>query len=54
MSSSSVNQKLSAIRELTGEAADSGPLDAQSAGGIRAVKGARQEGWRTGNWLTRE
>jgi site-specific recombinase XerD len=54
MSASSVNQRLSAIRKLAAEAADNGLLDAQVAGGIRAVKGARQEGRRTGNWLTRE
>ena len=54
MASSSVNQRLSAIRKLVGEAADNGLLDPQIAGGIRAVKGARQEGRRTGNWLTRE
>jgi site-specific recombinase XerD len=54
MSASSVNLRLSAIRKLAAEAADNGLLDAQVAGGIRAVKGARQEGRRTGNWLTRE
>lgn len=54
MSASSVNQRLSAIRKLAAEATDNGLLDAQVAGGIRAVKGARQEGRRTGNWLTRE
>jgi site-specific recombinase XerD len=54
MSSSSINQRLSAIRKLAGEAADNGLLDPQIAGGIRAVRGARQEGRRTGNWLTRE
>jgi site-specific recombinase XerD len=54
MSPSSVNLRLSAIRKLAAEAADNGLLDAQIAGGIRAVKGARQEGRRTGNWLTRE
>ena len=52
MSSSSINQRLSAIRKLAGEAADNGLLDAQIAGGIRAVRGARQEGRRTGNWLS--
>jgi site-specific recombinase XerD len=54
MSASSVNQRLSAIRKLAAEAADNGLLDAQVAGGIRAVKGARQEGRRAGNWLTRD
>jgi site-specific recombinase XerD len=54
MSASSINQRLSAIRKLAAEAADNGLLDAQVAGGIRAVKGSRREGRRTGNWLTRE
>jgi site-specific recombinase XerD len=54
MSSSSVNQRLSAIRKLALEAADNGALDPQIASGIRAIKGSRQEGRRTGNWLTRE
>ena len=54
MAPSSVNQRLSAIRKLAAEAADNGALDLQVANGIRAVKGARREGRRTGNWLTRE
>ena len=54
MASSSINQRLSAIRKLASEAADNGALDPQIAGGIRTVKGARREGRRTGNWLTRE
>lgn len=54
MAASSVNQRLSAIRKLAAEAADNGALDPTVANGIRAVKGARQEGRRTGNWLTRE
>src|SRR5215210_6238315 len=51
---SSVNQRLSAIRKLALEASDNGALDPQVASGIRAVRGARREGRRTGNWLTRE
>jgi integrase/recombinase XerD len=54
IAASSVNQRLSAIRKLASEAADNGALDPQVASGIRAVKGARSEGRRTGNWLTRE
>ncbi len=54
LSSSSINQRLSGIRKLAAEAADNGALDPQVASGIRAVKGARHEGRRTGNWLTRE
>jgi site-specific recombinase XerD len=53
MSAASVNQKLSAIRKLAEEAADNGALDSQIANGIKAVKGIRHEGTRTGNWLTR-
>lgn len=53
MAPSSINQRLSAIRKLALEAADNGALDPQAASGIRAVKGARREGRRTGNWLTR-
>jgi integrase/recombinase XerD len=54
MAPSSVNQRLSAIRKLALEAADNGVLDPHVASGIRTVKGARREGRRTGNWLTRE
>lgn len=54
MAPSSVNQRLSAIRKLAAEAADNGALDPQVANGIRAVRGARTEGRRTGNWLSRE
>jgi site-specific recombinase XerD len=54
MAPSSVNQRLSAIRRLATEAEDNGLLDPQLANGIRAVKGARREGRRIGNWLTRE
>src|SRR5918998_1786455 len=54
MAASSVNQRLSAIRKLAAEAADNGALNPHVANGIQAVKGARREGRRTGNWLTRE
>jgi site-specific recombinase XerD len=54
VSASSINQKLSAIRKLALEAADNGALDSQIANGIKAVKGVRQEGIRTGNWLTKQ
>ncbi|MCA1850206.1 MAG: site-specific integrase [Acidobacteria bacterium] len=52
MAPSSINQRLSAIRKLAAEAADNGALDPQIANAVRSVKGARQEGRRTGNWLT--
>jgi site-specific recombinase XerD len=54
VSAASINQKLSAIRKLALEAADNGALDSQIANGIKAVKGIRQEGIRTGNWLTKQ
>jgi integrase/recombinase XerD len=50
---SSINQRLSAIRKLALEAADNGKLDAQIANGVKSVKGVKQEGRRSGNWLTR-
>jgi site-specific recombinase XerD len=53
-SAASINQSLSAIRKLAGEAADNGALGNQIASGIKAVKGVRQEGTRTGNWLTKQ
>lgn len=54
LSASTINQRLSAIRKLAGEAADNGALDSQLANGIRAIKGIRQEGTRTGNWLSKQ
>jgi integrase len=54
LSASTINQRLSAIRKLAAEAADNGALDAQIANGIRAIKGIRHEGTRTGNWLGKQ
>lgn len=53
LSPSTINQRLCAIRKLAEEAADNGALDPHVANGIRAVKGVRQEGTRSGNWLTK-
>jgi site-specific recombinase XerD len=52
--SSSINQKLTAIRKLASEAEDNDWIDSRIANGIRAVKGVPQRGRRTGNWLTKE
>lgn len=52
-SSATINQALSAIRKLAVEADDNGAMDSKVANGIKAVKGVRQEGTRTGNWLTK-
>ena len=49
-----INQKLSAIRKLAAEAADNGLMDAQLANGVKALKGVKSAGVRTGNWLTRD
>lgn len=51
---SSLNQRLTAIRKLVQEAADNGALPESTANSIRTVKGIRQEGRRSGNWLTRD
>lgn len=52
-SPATINQRLSAIRKLAAEASDNGALDSQIANGIKAVKGIRHEGTRTGNWLAK-
>ncbi len=54
LSSSTINQKLSAIRKLAAEAEDNNLIDSRLANGIRAVKGVPLRGRRTGNWLTKE
>jgi integrase len=54
LSSSTINQRLSAIRKLAIEAADNGLIPPELAAAISRVKGAKQAGIRTGQWLTRE
>jgi site-specific recombinase XerC len=54
LASSSINQRLAAVRRLAYEAADCGLLSPELAAGIRRVKGAKQLGHRSGNWLTLE
>lgn len=54
LAAGTVNQRLAAVRRLAYEAADSGLLSPELAAGIRRVKGAKQLGARTGNWLTQE
>lgn len=51
---STVNLRLSAIRKLVQEAADNGLVDPALANGVKAVKGVKSAGVRSGNWLTRE
>jgi integrase len=45
---------LAAVRRISYEAADSGLLSPELAAGIRRVKGVKQLGSRSGNWLNRE
>lgn len=52
--SSSINQKLSAIRKLAVEASDNGLIDGQIASGVTRVKGVKSAGVRAGNWLTKD
>ena len=49
-----INQRLAAVRRLAHEAADSGLLSPELAAGIQRVKGAKQLGQRSGNWLSLE
>jgi site-specific recombinase XerD len=51
-SASTINVRLAAVRKLAGEAADNELLPMAIAQGIQHVKGAKQAGVRTGNWLT--
>jgi site-specific recombinase XerD len=51
---SSINQRLAALRKLAREAAANGWLDAETAAGIDQVPGVKQQGTRTGNWLTKQ
>ena len=49
-----INQRLAAVRRLAYEAADSGLLSPELAAGIRRLKGVKQLGSRSGNWLNRD
>src|SRR6202030_3867639 len=49
-----INQRLAAVKRLAFEAADSGLLSPELAAGIQRVKGAKQLGRRSGNWLSLE
>lgn len=49
----SINLRLSALRKLAREATYAGLLEPAAAQGIRDVRGAKTQGVRTGNWLTK-
>jgi site-specific recombinase XerC len=54
LAANTINQQLAAVRRLAHEAADSGLLSTELAAGISRVKGVKQLGFRSGNWLSVE
>ena len=50
---SSINLRLAAIKKLAAEATDNGLLAPEMATGISRVRGAKRQGVRAGNWLTK-
>src|SRR5882762_2952483 len=54
LAANTINQQLAAVRRLAYEAADSGLLSPELAAGISRVKGVKQLGFRSGNWLSAE
>jgi site-specific recombinase XerD len=54
LAANTINQQLAAVRRLANEAADSGLLSPELAAGISRVKGVKQLGFRSGNWLSAE
>jgi len=54
LAANTINQQLAAVRRLAHEAADAGLLSPELAAGISRVKGVKQLGFRSGNWLTLE
>ena len=51
LAANTIIQQLAAVRRLAHEAADSGLLSPELAAGISRVKGVKQLGFRSGNWL---
>jgi hypothetical protein len=54
LAANTINQQLAAVRRLAHEAADSGLVSPELAAGISRVKGVKQLGFRSGNWLSAE
>jgi site-specific recombinase XerC len=54
LAANTINQQLVAVRRLAHEAADAGLLSPELAAGISRVKGVKQLGFRSGNWLSAE
>ena len=53
LAANTINQQLAAVRRLA-QAADAGLLSPELAAGISRVKGVKQLGFRSGNWLSAE
>jgi len=54
LAANTINQQLAAVRRLAHEAADAGLLSPELAAGISRVRGVKQLGFRSGNWLSTE
>ena len=54
LAANTINQQFAAVRRLAHEAADAGLLSPELAAGISRVKGVKQFGFRSGNWLSAE
>ena len=54
LAANTINQQLAAVRRLAHETADTGLLSPDLAAGISRVKGVKQLGQRSGNWLSIE
>jgi site-specific recombinase XerD len=54
LAANTINQQLAAVRRLAHEASDSGLLSPELAAGISRVRGVKQLGHRSGNWLSQE
>jgi site-specific recombinase XerC len=52
LAANTINQQLAAVRRLAYKAADAGLLSPELAAGIGRVKGVKQLGYRSGNWLS--
>jgi len=54
LAANTINQQLAAVRRLAHEAADAGLLSPELSAGISRVRGVKQLGFRSGNWLSAE
>src|SRR6201984_1862377 len=52
LAANTINQQVAAVRRIAHEAVDSGLLSPELAAGISRVKGVKQLGFRSGNWLS--